>query len=451
MAKILLQDIWRSKVDWVGPLEPEILVRRRRWTAGLSSLENLSIRRNLLSRPESSYRSLQLHAFSDASKDGFGAVIYLRSEGEDGVKFGLVLAKARVAPIHQITIPKLELQGALMASRLVEYCKREMTLAISSVFFWCDATTVLRWLHASHHRFTPFVANRVSEILETSQAEQWRHVPGILNPADDCSRGLAPEYLEVNHRWFSGPEFLKLPPSSWPSSFSSERVQETPEEWVGCLAVNEKGPVDSLIAKHSNYHRLVRIATWMNRFIRNVQVTVARKRRLVPPSGAEALPVYGPYQERKTGRQQSADELRAGRFMLLRVSQRASFPDDIDLINRRKSIRRESRLLQVAPFMVSSGLLRVGGRLQNSPLDDEARHPIILDPNHPLTRLIVRLAHLMVAHDAVDRTLAELRARYWVLRGRSAVKAVIARCFYCAKRRAQPPRPLMAPLPKARI
>ena len=173
-------------------------------------------------------------------------MVYLRSEDENGVDVALVLAKARVAPIHQITIPKLELQGAVMASRLIEYCRREMTLTFAAVYFWCDATTVLRWLHSSHHRFTPLVANRVSEILENSKMEQWRHVPGILNPADDCSRGLGPERLEANNRWFAGPEFLKMPESSWPVPFSHENTIEAPEEWIGCLVVNEVGPIDKL-------------------------------------------------------------------------------------------------------------------------------------------------------------------------------------------------------------
>ena len=48
VAKVLLQDIWRLKVDWDSPLPSDILIRWRRWTAGLSALESLSVRRNFL-------------------------------------------------------------------------------------------------------------------------------------------------------------------------------------------------------------------------------------------------------------------------------------------------------------------------------------------------------------------------------------------------------------------
>ena len=70
-----------------------------------------------MSRPASAYQSLQLHAFSDASKDGFGAVVYLRSEINNVVNVALILAKFRVVPIHQLTFPKLELQKSNTVER----------------------------------------------------------------------------------------------------------------------------------------------------------------------------------------------------------------------------------------------------------------------------------------------------------------------------------------------
>ena len=54
-----------------------------------------------------------MHVFTDASEKGFGAAVYLRAEGETGLVIGLLIAKARVAPIKFLTIPRLELQGAV--------------------------------------------------------------------------------------------------------------------------------------------------------------------------------------------------------------------------------------------------------------------------------------------------------------------------------------------------
>jgi len=56
-------------------------------------------------------------------------------------------------------------------------------------------------------RFHVYVGNRVQHIRDRSAPEDWFHVPGKENPADEASRGLTRELLE-NSRWFKGPQFL---------------------------------------------------------------------------------------------------------------------------------------------------------------------------------------------------------------------------------------------------
>ena len=65
-----------------------------------------------------------------------------------------------------------------------------------------------------------------------------------------------------------------------------------------------------------------------------------------------------------------------------------------------------------------SNLWRCGGRMGNSALAPAAKHPILLDKQHHLTRLIVMDAHKRVLHNGVRETLTELRASYWLVRGR---------------------------------
>lgn len=95
-----------------------------------------------------------------------------------------------------------------------------------------------------------FMANRITEIMETIAPHQWRHVPGILKPADECSRGLCPSEMDSNHRWYRGPEFLSLPPEQWPASFVPTDASETEDEWIGLLSIADpNGPVDDVIAR----------------------------------------------------------------------------------------------------------------------------------------------------------------------------------------------------------
>ena len=486
-AKIILQDVWRLKLEWDETVPTDVLTRWHRWTEEIPLLEEVTVRRSHLTQPQSNYRSVQLHAFADASKDGYGAVIYIPAETDVGVSVTFALAKARVAPIHQLSIPKLELQAALMAARLVSFYRRETTLLIDGVVLWSDASTVLRWLRSSHRRYITFVANRISEILDLTDVKDWRHVPGVLNPADELSRGLFPSQLDAEHRWFAGADFLYQSPECWPADIAPCDSPEVADEWLGSIGVGyDEGPIDVLIARSGNLHRLIRIVAWINRFAGNIRAAVKRSRLkedtalneppvVVTPKVAlrRSTRIAGKQFESdlqtigraipaenidaaanatiKTGRQQSADELKVARLTLIRIAQSASFPDEIARLSKGKLIQRESPLLTLSPFIDKQGHLRVGGRLQNSHLEYDARHQFILHPKHPLTRLLVRWAHICVAHHRAERTLAETRTRYWVLRGREAAKSIITRCFACAKDRASPLQPIMAALPEQRV
>ena len=98
-------------------------------------------------------------------------------------------AKTRVAPLRQLSIPRLELQAATLAVRLADTIKQELSLDITDTVFRSNTRTVLLYIANESRRFHTFVANRVSEIQDSSNTAQWRHVPGRLNPADDCTRG----------------------------------------------------------------------------------------------------------------------------------------------------------------------------------------------------------------------------------------------------------------------
>ena len=135
-------------------------------------------------------QSVDLHVFCDVSYAAICAVAYFVLNQGDTISVVFVFGKARVAPIKLQTITELELQAALLGSRISKFICREHRITLSRTLFWTDSSTVLQWIYGSANRQQIFVANRVAEILETSQPCQWQHVPGILNPADDDTRGL---------------------------------------------------------------------------------------------------------------------------------------------------------------------------------------------------------------------------------------------------------------------
>ena len=111
---------------------------------------------------------------------------------------------------------------------------------------------------------------------------------------------------------------------------------------------------------------------------------------------------------------------------------------------------RDSSLRKLSPVVVD-GVLRLGGRLQRSPLPPESRHPIILPSKHHFSELIIAYYHVKVGHSGVLHTIAVTREYYWVLHGHVAVKRVIGRCTVCRRTFARPGTQIMAPLPNFQV
>lgn len=143
LAKIILQDLWRSQLGWDDEVPENI---RKMWVdyhTQLPMLNGWSIDRHML-MPEAA--NIQLHGFSDASMKAYGACIYLRVAAEGKIKTTLVCVKSREAPIKAVTLPRLELCGALLLARLFRMVGTAVDLNLDSTHFWCDSTIVLAWL-----------------------------------------------------------------------------------------------------------------------------------------------------------------------------------------------------------------------------------------------------------------------------------------------------------------
>ncbi|KAE8288370.1 hypothetical protein D5F01_LYC12239 [Larimichthys crocea] len=149
---------------------------------------------------------------------------------------------------------------------------------------------------------------------------------------------------------------------------------------------------------------------------------------------------------------EAADYIKAEN-LLLRRAQLESFPEEVKALTSDRPLPASSRLGSLSPeYDKDSGLLRVGGRLQRAEqLPQDTIHPVLLDPKHPLTILIIQDFDETLLHPGPERVLGELRRRFWILRGREAVKRCQSRCMQCQAWRANPSVPKMADLPPARL
>ena len=168
---------------------------------------------------------IQVHAFSDASKHAYAAVVFLRSCYEDGrIHVRLAASKSKVAPITKQSIPRLELLGALSLARLVNKFKVS-TGDIHKTIYWTDSMTTLCWIK-NQRIWKSYVQHRVDEFRNLTTKDSWRHCPGHLNPADLPSCGLTAKALVACETWWKGPNFLYLPESEWPENQTTQSEDE---------------------------------------------------------------------------------------------------------------------------------------------------------------------------------------------------------------------------------
>ena len=141
--------------------------------------------------PDDSFGHPELIIFTDASEVAYGACAYARWAHCGGAFISrLIMAKNRIAPKQRLTVPRLELSAAVTGVRLYRNTIHEIDLPVESTFFWTDSTLTYQYITNTKHRFKTYPANRVTEILEDSTADQWRVVPGDINPADILTRGV---------------------------------------------------------------------------------------------------------------------------------------------------------------------------------------------------------------------------------------------------------------------
>jgi hypothetical protein len=115
---------------------------------------------------------------------------------------------------------------------------------------------------------------------------------------------------------------------------------------------------------------------------------------------------------------------------------------------------QQKSLAQLNPKKDEQGLLRADGRLRNaSNIPYNTRHPILLPKDHVVTRLIITDAHENLGHGSgVEHILTELRARFWIVKGRRTVRDFIGKCPGCRRRfSGKPTGQMMAPLPLSRV
>lgn len=208
-GKQILQALCRQNVIWDDPIPTDILPLWEKWRTELPLIEKLKFPRCLKPSEFGDPVKTEIHSFSDASDNGIGQISNVRMINQrNDVHVSFLMAKSRVAPVKPISIPRLELTAAVVSVNVTRMLKSELDVDNVQCYHYTDSEIVIGYINNDARRFHVYVSNRVQHIRDRSSPEEWFHVPGKGNPADEASRGLTAKELIQSKRWFKGPSFL---------------------------------------------------------------------------------------------------------------------------------------------------------------------------------------------------------------------------------------------------
>lgn len=108
----------------------------------LNRISNVKIPRDIGIK---NFDTIQIIGFCDASKYAYACVIYIR-HFTDKWKSNLIFAKSRIAPLKEISIPRMELLRAVIATRAINYVLKSLKHKNIKTILFSDSKCIIYWL-----------------------------------------------------------------------------------------------------------------------------------------------------------------------------------------------------------------------------------------------------------------------------------------------------------------
>ncbi|XP_068671020.1 uncharacterized protein [Montipora foliosa] len=262
--------------------------------------------------------------------------------GKFGVRF--IASKSRVAPLKELTIPRLELQGA---------CRLGKTIleTFDGIQYLSDSRVALAWIQGPSRSYKPFVSSRIGEIHSNSEQSNWSHWPTKHNVADDITSGITIE--EMKFRLLKGPEFLQTEQALWPvETGSPDSIEENKERRRIQIAFSATVSEPIFNCEDlTSWRKLIRVTAYVRRFWQNL-------RRKLKRVDCDQKGNVGPLNDLDI---EDAEEywLKFAQSVLPQKMQRGYFKT-------------------LTPYADENGIIRVGGRVDPSLLSYDNTRPVLL-------------------------------------------------------------------------
>ncbi|XP_075248377.1 uncharacterized protein LOC142341335 [Convolutriloba macropyga] len=403
-AKIRLQELWKHGREWDKATSGDNGKAIKDWVEETEWFGTVGVLR--LVGGTGLGDTMELHVFCNASLEARAAVAYIKSTSNQGTTIRFRMGKTRVVPLHQTTIPRIELQAALYAAILKKTIADEMDFKCDKAFLWRDSTTDLSWIKNFKLKHKMYIGNRIAEIRDLTCTNQWNYINTKDNPADQGTRGLKVTEMTEKSLWLQGPQFLLS------SNDNSATDEQEHDENVFLNSAEKKSqvtrrqPIDKDLIDANSFSQCLKL--------RVVIIKIKNLRN-----------------KTKSRDQQTID----AKNFLFRLSQQQSFDEDVNRLTHNKPVQKRSRLFQLTSSIDEDGIIRSNGRLNSAPVSTATKKPIFLDGRNRIIRLFLELQHNINGHIGVEQQTLSIQLNYWVLQCKTVMKKISNRCYECRRLR----------------
>ena len=428
--KLLMRDLSGEdgqKIGWDDELEDVVRQRFVTLLSYLKEVKNLNFPRSI--KPENVDKDYlpDLICFGDGSKQAFCSLAYVRWKLLDGsFTCFLLTGKARVAPLRKLSVPRIELMGAVAAVRLAESVQKSMKIKFGKRYFLTDSSAVLGMITGDCSAFKEFVGTRTGEIKNKSEVEEWFWVPTKENMADLGTRDdVVPEMMMPKSAYLCGSEWMNKDESSWPLT---KDVGQVPDEE---LSAGAKVVLSAQTTQFLLKFDRIRTFEKAKRVLARVFTYLALKKMLnVEGKGGNMMDFVMDAENYLLEEAQKSlwEEFKKGGLSALR-------PRIVNV----KMLNHDVRII------VTSG--RLGKALVIG--YDKENLPVI-PYKSKIAELIMRESH-EIEHCGTDRTLFRSRTVAWIIQGRRLAERIRVNCFKCRLRAKYLQRQIMAPVAETRL
>lgn len=444
-AKLFLQTLWKRPLTWDTPISE---TEKQIWYELLEDWggQIVQIPRKIIPNKNSIF---QLHAFVDASKNNFGAAIYVRATYDNIVQSNLIFSKNRiVSKPEEISIPRKELLAMLIGVRALNFVKNELKLSINKMVIWGDSKTVLYWINSNSDETKPrFISNRLSEIRLQTECS-FRYVPTFDNPADIITRGSVVNDLKNNTFWWYGPKWLLLDEKEWPNELiiipenknydPTEDIKISMAQTVKDQNYEIEDGISNLINvknfgkwsyRWSSWTLLIFSTIYVLRFLKFKFVQSLQEFPKIASKRSEILSIS------------SKGKPTAGDYFLVE-----------NLIYRLSQMNRIEEFSKWRTFIDNDGIIKLKTRVENSDGIPSLEKPIMISRFSPIFKMLVLHIHRKNKHQGKDATMTSYMSKFWTNKLGKMIKSILKLCNHCNRMKTYEfSLPLMPNLPSDRI